>query len=473
MLIEFFLLWSSVKSAKRKLSADSFTSPVVLLETVDQGQIEYKHFYSINYQEDAESARRNCRAGSFSKRKKPQRGARTRRAIKPQKNDVSVTTQGLHFYHKIDLKELTCTCNEEISKLERKIDRLTKLVRRLKDKPKNNKLQSSKEPLQIPEIAPVTEKPPVVTTTEEVKIVKCPNDCSGNGKCDEKTGLCSCDESWLGKDCADKICPKNCNNQGECVDGACKCHQKSDGRFWTGPACETLACFDDCNGRGSCLNGVCDCDLPWFGKDCSERKCLKPCQNGFCVDGTCKCAKGFTGIDCSEKTCPNNCSKHGTCKNGVCQCRNIWKGKDCSIRTCAIGSLAKGEPAKLCFGHGECDEKTGTCNCWNQFTGFNCARKKCIPTCTGNRICNGRTGRCLCRRNWHGEDCNVPRCPNNCNNGNGRCNPKTGTCTCKPNWTGDDCSIPACNKECQHECKCDAGYCLSIGPIFIIDYYYR
>ena len=95
------------------------------------------------------------------------------------------------------------------------------------------------------------------------------------------------------------------------------------------------------------------------------------------------------------------------CKDGICKCRNIWKGEDCSIRACAKGSLVRGnifydniidyryfcdfmvftffvgEPAKLCFGHGKCEEKTGICECWNQFTGFNCARKKCIPSCAG------------------------------------------------------------------------------------------
>lgn len=32
--------------------------------------------------------------------------------------------------------------------------------------------------------------------------VACPRDCSNHGSCDNVTGVCDCDEKWVGEDCS-------------------------------------------------------------------------------------------------------------------------------------------------------------------------------------------------------------------------------------------------------------------------------
>lgn len=46
-----------------------------------------------------------------------------------------------------------------------------------------------------------------------------------------------CDEGYSGDSCEEKTCAMDCNMNGDCVDGVCKCH-----RPWTGEFCEILTC---------------------------------------------------------------------------------------------------------------------------------------------------------------------------------------------------------------------------------------
>jgi len=56
----------------------------------------------------------------------------------------------------------------------------------------------------------------------------CPNDCMGNGKC--QNGTCKCDDGYTGKDCSLLKCvEKSCYNKGKCHEfsegfSACKCY---------------------------------------------------------------------------------------------------------------------------------------------------------------------------------------------------------------------------------------------------------
>ena len=34
----------------------------------------------------------------------------------------------------------------------------------------------------------------------------CPNDCSGNGRCNEHSA-CECMRNWMGADCSERVCP--------------------------------------------------------------------------------------------------------------------------------------------------------------------------------------------------------------------------------------------------------------------------
>ena len=62
-----------------------------------------------------------------------------------------------------------------------------------------------------------------------------------------------------------EICPKNCNDKGDCLNGECKCK-----KGWSGLDCSIEICKNNCNNNGICVdqdkpNGKCDCFKNYFG----------------------------------------------------------------------------------------------------------------------------------------------------------------------------------------------------------------
>jgi hypothetical protein len=143
---------------------------------------------------------------------------------------------------------------------------------------------------------------------------QCHNRCNGHGIC-SKWNTCDCYEGWEGPDCARKSCPTGpafvdiphssseahanieCSGQGKCdyKTGLCKC---SNG--FTGLNCAKMDCFNHCSGHGKCVSLAtaasdndgynlnrtttyslwdadrihgCSCDFGWTGPDCSQRTC--------------------------------------------------------------------------------------------------------------------------------------------------------------------------------------------------------
>merc|ERR1719506_1907907 len=128
--------------------------------------------------------------------------------------------------------------------------------------------------------------------------------------------------------------------------------------------------------------------------------------------------------------CPNACSGHGTCgAKDSCSCYQNYQSNDCSERTCYFGlahvdspkgdlnadGLVSGPLTTVitgsevypwgtteqfpnansneghfymeCSNKGICDRKSGTCDCFDGYTGSACARASCPNDCSGHGTC--------------------------------------------------------------------------------------
>ena len=148
----------------------------------------------------------------------------------------------------------------------------------------------------------------------------------GHGTCNHE-GKCECEEGWRGTMCGVKLCPSDCSDHGQCVNGTCVCDAG-----YTGEDCGILnQCPNGCSGHGRCVMAECQCDAAYTGDDCSwAASCYNFCSGrGKCIDDACRCDKLYTGIDCSEPKCPNDCSGKGDCVKGVCICEPGFEGASC------------------------------------------------------------------------------------------------------------------------------------------------
>jgi hypothetical protein len=298
---------------------------------------------------------------------------------------------------------------------------------------------------------------------------KCPGEpkCSGHGACRD-TG-CVCATGYKGADCSTRSCPKDCSGNGKCndVDGTCTCN---DG--FTGPGCavkDEAQCPNNCTDadHGSCNEiaegkSGCVCKTGWGGRDCSiDVRCpegltpLVACSgNGQCRAEKCVCNDGYAGFKCDKRSCPKDCSKQGKCddKTGLCKCDIGFADEDCSRKL----RCPNANETFMCNGRGECHEDVngttsgiydGVCKCREPFTGASCELQPCKASedgqeCYGRGACDKKTGLCACEQGFAGQACEL-QCDKKCNN-NGRCFAKTPTrplCDCKPGFRGVSCQI--------------------------------
>jgi hypothetical protein len=136
----------------------------------------------------------------------------------------------------------------------------------------------------------------------------------------------------------------------------------------------------------------------------------------------------LVGLAAAE--CSNACSGHGQCgEKDACKCYANYQGNDCSERTCYFGlahvdspkgdlnadGLISGPLTTVvtgsevypwgtteqfpnansneghfymeCSNKGICDRKSGTCDCFDGYTGTACARASCPNDCSGHGTC--------------------------------------------------------------------------------------
>ena len=100
--------------------------------------------------------------------------------------------------------------------------------------------------------------------------------------------------------------------------------------------------------------------------------------------------------------CPNECSGHGSCNSeiGTCQCYNGFSGFDCAQRSCPTGVpwvvvATSTDTARTslveCSNAGACDRTTGLCACDKLFEGAACDQLRCPvyeeEVCGGRGVC--------------------------------------------------------------------------------------
>jgi len=213
--------------------------------------------------------------------------------------------------------------------------------------------------------------------------IACPGNCRGNGVCNFRTGVCSCDAGFVNFDC------------GECVLS----------QLDTYPNCtKGILCPNNCSGHGSCNTnlGVCTCYPGFTSSNCTT------------------CLPGYEDYPLCYRilTCPNNCSGQGTCSDetGLCTCMGNYGGTDCS--SCKPGF------------------STPSQGCWPIIP--------CPDDCSGHGTCNQQVGNCSCAPSYFGSGCETQlQCYSGpCQNG-GTCSEVFAThsynCSCSSDFTGDNC----------------------------------
>jgi hypothetical protein len=107
-------------------------------------------------------------------------------------------------------------------------------------------------------------------------IGRCPNYCSGHGKCGADA-TCICEDGWGSVDDTTDI------RQNDCSLRVCRY-----GKSW-GTVLSYGASFHSVDAECSGI-GICDRQV-----------------------GKCNCPKGYSGAACEKRKCPNDCSGHGRC----------------------------------------------------------------------------------------------------------------------------------------------------------------
>jgi hypothetical protein len=293
----------------------------------------------------------------------------------------------------------------------------------------------------------------------------CPDNCkavSGRGRCVD--GACVCEPAYTGASCEDIRCPNDCSGHGRCDGASGKCECVAGYVFEN---CSGLACPGAALAPVIAISAAEAAEVAAAATDSGGFDFTNFCsRNGVCdfstgrcggSDGRGKCNLWYRGDDCSQFICPNNCSGHGVCRDpwhaahyrhdhGMCFCDTGYALDDCSGLTCPND----------CSQHGICDHSDGSCTCdsgmqpdgGGGYHTADCSQRDC-GLCSANAFCNQRTGNCTCVSGFTGTNCTMRDCPGggDCNR-NGRCAPDhvtlNSTCFCHEGFGGSGCGEPRC-----------------------------
>ncbi|KAN0036072.1 hypothetical protein ACTA71_005372 [Dictyostelium dimigraforme] len=234
-------------------------------------------------------------------------------------------------------------------------------------------------------------------------IQNCKNDCSGGGICISDIGKCQCDPTHIGDDCSiDYIeCLNQCNNNiGRCntKTGICTC--PTSPHAWIGTDC-SIPLHAISGASPSNINGGIASIYGWFGnihtgkqvfignQECTpiynitetEIICNSPAGTGLKSISVIQNSINVTSKDIyqyysNDKQCPNHCTStlNGICNSttGYCNCIGRWSGYDCSLYSnTGNGNNNGGSGNNIIPGSNTTvDDNTGNTNINNQQTNY-------------------------------------------------------------------------------------------------------
>ena len=195
-------------------------------------------------------------------------------------------------------------------------------------------------------------------------------ECSNAGICDRTTGQCQCFPPWTGAACNRMSCPNNCSGHGKCMSMRAVVREANvvGGKNPKGPYNQRNIEYGNSFDAGSIsATGVSTGDsIAWDKNAMQQCVCDSTWRVGF-TRGARQLSEWF-GADCSLRRCPTGDDPYTTVDERNCYLKNqlnpSWPEKGVLGNICHVD----------CSNRGTCDYKTGTCNCYEGFSGQNCGQ---------------------------------------------------------------------------------------------------
>lgn len=212
---------------------------------------------------------------------------------------------------------------------------------------------------------------------------ECPNACSGHGECSQND-MCTCYRNWQANDCSERVCPYgiaftttpqgDLNSDGDLYDSSKKLIVIKSGSS-AGDA--ILASI-------TTLTNTLTFQSDLAAGELNVGDCLSIENNRRCVTALSSTnpLKVFT-LDADIDTTINYKPVYKFLEN-IARPGGTWEAWPGDA---AATMDDEGHFYMECSNQGLCDRSTGTCECFDGFSGRGCSRSSCPSDCSGHGVC--------------------------------------------------------------------------------------